>query len=113
MASISTGWPARAAVKSTRPACTGSINELPFADSAFAAIFSADVLCHGAVNEHGALLQFHRCLVEGGYLVLNLPAYRWMLSPHDAAVSNTRRYTATGLRRLLRATGFHLFDYPR
>jgi len=52
---------ARAAVKSARPACVGSINELPFADGVFAAIFSADVLCHGGVNEHRALRQFHRC----------------------------------------------------
>jgi hypothetical protein len=29
-----------------------------------------------------------------------------MLSRHDAAVSNTRRYTASGLRRLLHAAGF-------
>ena len=97
---------ARAAAKSARPACAGSINELPFADGAFAAIFSADVLCHGGVNEHSALRQFHRCLAEDGYLVLNLPAYRWMLSRHDVAVSNIRRYTASGLRRLLHAAGF-------
>jgi len=30
-----------------------------------------------------------------------------MLSRHDLAVSNMRRYTANGLRRLLRAVGFH------
>ena len=41
-----------------------------------------------------ALLQFHRCLAENGWLVVNLPAYRWMLSRHDAAVHNVRRYTA-------------------
>src|SRR5260370_28281467 len=29
-----------------------------------------------------------------------------MLSRHDSAVSNVRRYTATGLRRLLKAVGF-------
>jgi hypothetical protein len=35
-----------------------------------------------------------------------LPAYRWLLSRHDVAVSNIRRYTATGVRRLLKAVGF-------
>ena len=97
---------ARAALKSGCPVCTGSVNELPFADGTLAAIFSADVLCHGGVNEYRALRQFHRCLAKDGWLVLNLPAYRWMLSGHDVAVSNTRRYTASGLCRLLRATGF-------
>ena len=93
-------------IKSARPVCAGSVNELPFADDALAAIFSADVLCHEGVDERRALRQFHRCLSQNGWLILNLPAYRWMLSRHDAAVSNIRRYTATGLRRLLQAVGF-------
>lgn len=97
---------ARAAAKSGRPVCTGSVNALPFADRAFDVIFSADVLCHRGVDEHDALRQFHRCLAEDGWLVLNLPAYRWMLSPHDSAVHNVRRYTTKGLARRLRAAGF-------
>jgi SAM-dependent methyltransferase len=96
----------RAAAKSNRPVCAGSVNQLPFPDGALAAIFSADVLCHKGVNEPGALRQFHRCLAENGWLILNLPAYRWMLSQHDAAVHNARRYTANGLRNLLRDFGF-------
>lgn len=98
----------RAAIKSARPVCAGSINDLPFANNALAAIFSADVLCHEGVDEHRALRQFHRCLCQNGWLILNLPAYRWMLSRHDSAVSNVRRYTATSLRHLLKAVGFRL-----
>lgn len=96
----------RAAAKSARPVCAGSVNDLPFADGSLAAIFSADVLCHEGIDEHRALRQFHRCLAEGGRLIVNLPAYRWMLSRHDAAVRNVRRYTAAGLRRRLQAAGF-------
>ena len=96
----------RAAVKSGRPVCAGSINDLPFANDALAAIFSADVLCHEGIDESRALRQFHRCLCQNGWLILNLPAYRWMMSRHDSAVSNVRRYTATSLRRLLKAVGF-------
>ena len=99
---------ARAAAKSGRPVCVGSVDSLPFADGAFAAIFSADVLCHRNVDEPRALRQFHRCLAADGRLILNLPAYRWMLSGHDAAVHNVRRYTAGGLDRRLRAAGFRL-----
>ncbi|MBO0737608.1 MAG: class I SAM-dependent methyltransferase, partial [Alphaproteobacteria bacterium] len=97
---------ARAALKGARPVCVGSVNDLPFADSTFAAIFSADVLCHDGVREDAALRQFHRCLVENGWLILSLPAYRWMLSRHDVAVSNIRRYTGNGLRSLLQAVGY-------
>jgi SAM-dependent methyltransferase len=99
---------ARAAAKSSRPVCAGSVNALPFADAAFGAIFSADVLCHRDVDERAALAQFHRCLWDGGVLVLNLPAYPWMLSGHDAAVYNLRRYTKRRVARLLHAAGFRL-----
>jgi SAM-dependent methyltransferase len=99
---------ARAAIKSARPVCAGSVDALPFADAAFGAIFSADVLCHAGVDERAALAQFHRCLGERGVLVLNLPAYRWMMSRHDLAVSNVRRYTRSGLVRLLQGAGFRV-----
>lgn len=98
----------RAAVKSRLPVCAGSANDLPFADGCIAVIFTADLLCHQAVDEVRALRQFHRCLAEGGCLIVNLPAYTWLLSRHDAAVHNVRRYTASGLRGLLHATGFDL-----
>lgn len=97
---------ARAAAKSRRPVCAGSVDALPFADAAFAAILTADVLCHRGVDERRTLAQFHRCLGTGGILVLNLPAYRWMMSRHDAAVYNVRRYTKRGVVALLRAAGF-------
>ena len=98
----------RAAAKSARPVCAGSVNALPFSDGVFAVIFSADVLCHRNVDEQSALRQFRRCLAKSGWLILILPSYRWMLSGHDTAVHNTRRYTSARLARLLRATGFRL-----
>ncbi|HXP03956.1 MAG TPA: class I SAM-dependent methyltransferase [Stellaceae bacterium] len=96
----------RAAAKSGCPVCAGSVDALPFAEAAFTAILTADVLCHRGVDERRALAQFHRCLGAGGILVLNLPAYRWMMSRHDAAVYNVRRYTKRGVVALLRAAGF-------
>jgi SAM-dependent methyltransferase len=98
----------RAAAKSHTAVCTGSVNELPFADASFAAIFSADVMCHDGVNEVPTLAEFRRCLSDNGVLILNLPAYPWLLSRHDRAVANVRRYTRLGLTRLLQAAGFRL-----
>ncbi len=95
-----------AAKKSARPVCAGSVDALPFADATFAAIVSVDVLCHRNVDEAEALGQFYRCLATGGVLILNLPAYRWLMSRHDTAVHNARRYTRGNVLRLLRATGF-------
>ncbi|HWK45418.1 MAG TPA: class I SAM-dependent methyltransferase [Stellaceae bacterium] len=97
---------ALAAVKSARPVCVGSINQVPFADASLAAIFSADVLCHRSVDEAAALAGFHRCLRPGGVLLLNLPAYDWMTSAHDRAVHTARRYTGRRVRALLSEAGF-------
>jgi SAM-dependent methyltransferase len=84
----------------------GSIDRLPFADDAFDAAVSADVLCHRGVDERRALAELRRCLRPGGLLALNLPAYRWLYSAHDVAVDNARRYAMDELRRLLAAAGF-------
>ena len=79
--------------------------------------FAPDIPCHLIVRGNnrqpvflgeGDKIFFHRCLAEDGVLVLNLPAYRWLMSRHDAAVYNVRRYTRRGLARLLEASGFRV-----
>lgn len=95
-----------ARAKSRCPVCVGSLDRLPFADGVFDAVLSADVLCHRGVDEKASLAEMRRCLRPGGVLVLNLPAYAWLYSAHDAAVDNARRYGRGELRRLLAAAGF-------
>jgi SAM-dependent methyltransferase len=92
--------------KSGCPVCVGSVAALPFRAGALDGVFSADVLCHRDVDEDATLKEFHRCLAPGGVLVLNLPAYPWLLSEHDRAVDNVRRYSRPGLIALLRRAGF-------
>jgi SAM-dependent methyltransferase len=92
--------------KSGAAICVGSINELPFAPNSMAAIFSADVIYHRGVDEQKALADLHRCLAPGGVLVLNLPAYDWMMSAHDRAVHTARRYTRSRIEARLREAGF-------
>jgi len=83
-----------------------SIDALPFAGGSFDAVFSADVLCHGGVDQQAALLEMRRCLKPGGLLVLNLPAYRWLYAAHDRAVDNVRRYALAEVAELLNEAGF-------
>jgi SAM-dependent methyltransferase len=97
---------ARAAAKSGVVAAAGDANRLPFADGAFAALTSCDVLCHRAVDPATALAEFRRVLAPGGTVVLNLPAYQWLRSAHDVRVHNDRRFTAAQGRTLLAAAGF-------
>ncbi len=96
----------RARSKSTAAIARGSVNAVPFADGQFDAVVSADVLCHAAVDPPATLKELHRVLRPGGSLVLNLPAYRWLLSAHDRQVHNARRFTARATARLLRQAGF-------
>ena len=97
---------AMAQAKSGGAVVAGSVAAMPFADRAFDAIWSADVLCHRGVDEAKALAEFRRCLKPGGVLVLNLPAYRWLHSAHDRAVDNVRRYNRSDVVRLLAESGF-------
>lgn len=84
----------------------GSVNALPYRETAFDIVVSADVLSHAGVDEAAALAEFLRCLKPGGRLLLNLPAYQWMASAHDVHVHNVRRYTAGQARRMVAAAGF-------
>jgi SAM-dependent methyltransferase len=95
-----------ARAKSGCPIAAGSIDALPFPSHAFDVILSADVLSHRGVDQDAALAELHRCLKPAGRLVLNLPAYGWLKSSHDARVHNDRRYTASGVTGLLGRHGF-------
>jgi len=96
----------RAAAKSGAAIARGSVNALPFADATFAAAVVADLLCHRAVDAERALAELHRTLRPGGRLIVNMPAYAWLLSAHDRRVHNVRRQTAGELTAMLRAAGF-------
>lgn len=91
--------------KSGAAIVAGSLLLPPLAPASCDAIFSADVLCHRGVEPAAALAALAACLKRGGVLILNLPAYRWLLSGHDRAVDNVRRFGAGEVRKLLAAAG--------
>jgi SAM-dependent methyltransferase len=97
----------RARSKSGAAVARGSVNSLPFGNDSFDAAVSADVLCHEAVDPPAALAELKRVLRPGGCLVLNIPAYQWLLSAHDRRVHNVRRLTAAATASMLREAGFY------
>ena len=97
---------ARAGAKSGALVAAADVNALPFADGAFGVAVSIDVLCHRLVAPERALAELHRVLAPGATVVLNLPAFEWLKSAHDAHVHTARRFTAPQARALLRDAGF-------
>lgn len=84
----------------------GSAAALPFADRSFQVVLSCDVLCHRLLPDRLApLREMARVLEPGGTLLLNLPAFQWLLSPHDRAVHQDHRFTRGEIRGLLAAAG--------
>ncbi|MBR0644690.1 class I SAM-dependent methyltransferase [Plastoroseomonas hellenica] len=96
----------RARAKTGAPVAVGDITHQPFSEARFGAVISLDVLSHAAVDPGAALAEIFRVLVPGGTLILNLPAFDWLKSAHDARVHNARRFTAGGIRAALAAAGF-------
>jgi SAM-dependent methyltransferase len=96
----------RAAAKSAASVVCGNVNALPFADASFDAAVAADVLCHRAVDPAATMAELRRVLRPAGKLIVNMPAYSWLLSAHDRIVHNVRRCTARQLVSELRDAGF-------
>jgi SAM-dependent methyltransferase len=97
-----------AADKSRRPVMVASANEMPVGTATLAGYVSLDVLCHRGVEPQKALSEARRCLKPAGIALVNLPAYRWLLSAHDRRVHNARRFTRPQACALLQAHGFRI-----
>jgi len=83
-----------------------SICRIPFADSSFDLVASMDVIYTvQAPDDLVGLREMSRVLKPGGILLLNLPAYEFLRSHHDAAVHTRQRYTGGRLRTMLRDVG--------
>jgi ubiquinone/menaquinone biosynthesis C-methylase UbiE len=87
----------------------GDVMSLPFPNESFDAIICSSVLYHQWVGDvDQALREFFRVLRPGGVLILNLPAYRFLHSPHDEAVMTARRFTRPEVRSALDQAGFEI-----
>lgn len=88
-------------------ACIARIQHTPFADSSYDLIVAMDLLEH-LDDEAPALKEIHRICRPGGYLFVTVPAYRCLWSKHDDVLGHCRRYTAGGIVKTIRASGFEV-----
>ncbi|HET6267388.1 MAG TPA: class I SAM-dependent methyltransferase [Acidobacteriota bacterium] len=89
------GWLARA-----------SADKLPFGSECFDFVLSLDVLYIDGVDDQKALAESYRVLKRGGSVIVNVPAFEFLRGEHDRAISTARRYTRSGLQKMLSANGF-------
>lgn len=88
--------------RSLSTVCRASINDIPFPGDTFDFVMSVDVLECSGVDERQAYGEMWRVAKKGGYLVLVVPAYDWLMEEeHHKAVHASRRYTKERLKILL------------
>jgi len=80
---------------------------IPLAGSSVNLLCAFDVLEH-LDDDMRALSEFHRVLQPGGFLLLTVPAYRFLWSEHDEALMHRRRYAASELHVKLARTRFQV-----
>ncbi|MFC5526623.1 class I SAM-dependent methyltransferase [Rhodanobacter ginsengisoli] len=82
-------------------------DDVPYEGETFDLIFMADVLEHVERNVE-TLVALRRMLAPGGRMLITVPAYQWLWSPHDVFLQHTRRYTSKSLRQVLMQAGLRV-----
>jgi ubiquinone/menaquinone biosynthesis C-methylase UbiE len=87
----------------------GNICAIPFADDSFDAVICSSVLYHQWVSDvEGAVREMYRVLRPDGVVVINVPAFSFLHSPHDDAVMTARRFRKQEVLELLRNQNFQI-----
>ncbi len=81
--------------------------QLCFADDTFDVVTALDMLEH-VDDDLAALAELHRVCKPGGAVIVTVPAYGFLWSPHDEALHHRRRYAPRELRDKLEALGFEV-----
>lgn len=88
----------------------GSVNNLPFRDESFDVVTSISVLYHNAIDDQIALEEMHRVVEPGGFVIIIVPAFRWLWGRHDAAVHTKKRYSMSDISTLIQHAGFTIAE---
>ena len=78
---------------------------VPVKDESFDLITALDVIEH-IQDEQQVLTEIKRMLKPDGFVVITVPAFQFLWSEHDVAVSHVRRYDIKSLRKSLDDAGF-------
>lgn len=82
----------------------GSGETLPFRAGQFHLACALGVIEH-IEDDRTVLSEMSRVLAPGGYVLLSTSAHPWLWSQHDEACRHKRRYTLSGFRQRIEASG--------
>lgn len=77
---------------------------LPIQAETVDAVVTLDTIEH-VPDDAAALSEIARVLKPGGLLLMNVPAYMFLWSPHDVALMHQRRYTVSSARKVVARAG--------
>ena len=86
--------------------CT-RVEEIPqeFSSNKFDSIYILDVLEH--IDDQVEILKSaQNYLTQSGKILVTVPAFEFLWSPHDEFVHHVRRYTKAGLKKVLEDSGY-------
>lgn len=84
-------------------------NGLPEFEYKFDLICLFDVLEH-IEDDASSLLRIKDLLTPQGVLVIACPAYQWLYEDYDKSLGHFRRYTKTGLDKILKLNQFEIIE---
>ena len=85
----------------------GPAEDLPLDDESFELVSLLDTMEH-CDDDIAVLRECYRVCTPGGYLVITVPAFRWLWSHNDELNAHKQRYTAGELAEKLKRVGFRI-----
>jgi ubiquinone/menaquinone biosynthesis C-methylase UbiE len=97
----------------------GSMTAIPYPSETFDIVTALDVLEH-IEDDRSSIAELCRVLRPAGILVITVPAFNFLWSPHDDINLHKRRYTAAEIRNKIESSGlkihklsyFNFFLFP-
>lgn len=87
----------------------GDINTWEYKENYYDFIISLDVVCHESIVDENAIYKkMKNGLVNGGYLILNLPAFNHLRRDHDICVQTKKRFVKKELVNRLESLDFNI-----
>ena len=81
--------------------------QLPFGKDAFQLVLMLDILEH--IDDHQRILrEAYATVRDNGYLLISVPAYRFLWGVQDILSHHKRRYTGGEVRELVQESGFSI-----